>query len=183
MLSEVEARAPATAETLNPSPSAPTRPTLRREMLDWQTLLKAHALVPVWYWPVLWHYLARLEATAALARAEGRGGFGWELARNGVIRITHWPESETERRARGALPRDFDYTPWTRQAPDTLAFWCAFEAVRGETPPRHRGCTADALSVHRAAPDARAPPISSNLTPGSRVVSEVEPQAGSPPSP
>ena len=183
MLSEVEARAPATAETLNPSPSAPTRPTLRREMLDWQTLLKAHALVPVWYWPVLWHYLARLEATAALARAEGRGGFGWELARNGVIRITHWPESEAERRARGALPRDFDYTPWTRQAPDTLAFWCAFEAATGETPPRHRGCTADALSVHRAAPDARAPPISSNLTPGSRVVSEVEPQAGSPPSP
>jgi len=125
-------------------------------MLDWPTLVKAHALVPVWYWPVLWHYLARLEATAELARAEGRGGFGWELLKTGVIRVTHWPESDTERAARGALPRSFDYTPWTRLDPDLAPAWPLPDPYTAETPPIHRGCTLHARPG--APPAARAPP-------------------------
>ena len=125
-------------------------------MLDWPTLVKAHALVPVWYWPVLWHYLARLEATAELARAEGRGGFGWELLKTGVIRVTHWPESDTERAARGALPRSFDYTPWTRLYPDLAPAWPLPDPYTAETPPIHRGCTL--YAPPGAHPAARAPP-------------------------
>ena len=128
-------------------------------MLDWPTLVKAHALVPVWYWPVLWHYLARLEATAELARAEGRGGFGWELLKTGVIRVTHWPESDAERAARGALPRSFDYTPWTRLDPDLAPAWPLPDPYTSETPPIHRGCTLHALpGMH---PAARGPPLPS----------------------
>ena len=129
-------------------------------MLDWPTLVKAHALVPVWYWPVLWHYLARLEATAELARAEGRCGFGWELLKTGVIRVTHWPESDAERAARGALPRSFDYTPWTRLDPDLAPAWPLPAPYTAETPPIHRGCTLHAPpGVH---PAARGPPPSIN---------------------
>ena len=129
-------------------------------MLDWPTLVKAHALVPVWYWPVLWHYLARLEATAELARAEGRCGFGWELLKTGVIRVTHWPESDAERAARGAVPRSFDYTPWTRLDPDLAPAWPLPAPYTAETPPIHRGCTLHAPpGVH---PAARGPPPSIN---------------------
>lgn len=83
-------------------------------MLDGRMILRCHLFVPVWYWPVLWHYLARLEATAALARAEGRKGFMWHLEKNGVIWVSHMDASAAERAARGELPRDFDRTPWLR---------------------------------------------------------------------
>ncbi len=83
-------------------------------MLDWPMILKCHAHVPVWFWPVLWHYLRRLDVTRALARAEGRKGFMWHVERNGVIWISHVDASEAERRARGELPRDFNRTPWTQ---------------------------------------------------------------------
>lgn len=86
-------------------------------MLDWQLIQKCHAHVALWYWPVLWIYLIRLEATMAQARAEGRKGFMWHLMPNGVIFITHMDASDAERAARGELPRDFDRTPWTRLEP------------------------------------------------------------------
>lgn len=83
-------------------------------MLDGPMILRCHLFVPVWYWPVLWVYLGRLEMTAALARAEGRKGFAWHLERNGVIWIPYMDASEAERRARGDLPDGFDRTPWVR---------------------------------------------------------------------
>ena len=153
--SKDEGEPPPPEEKPKTSPSPQTSPTLPR-MLDWPTLVKAHALVPVWYWPVLWHYLARLEATAELARAEGRGGFGWELLKTGVIRVTHWPDSDAERAARGALPRSFDYTPWTRLDPDLASAGPLPDPYPAETPPIHRGCTLHAPpGAHLA---ARGPP-------------------------
>lgn len=139
-------------------------------MLDWPTLVKAHALVPAWYWPVLWHYLARLEATAELARAEGRGGFGWELLKTGVIRVTHWPESDAERAARGALPRSFEYSPWTRLDPDLAPAWPLPDPYTAETPPIHRGCTLHAPPGVYLVARAPPPPWSAHpgLDPGTR---------------
>ena len=132
-------------------------------MLDWQTILRCHAYVAVWYWPVLWHYLARLEATAELCRAEGRGGFGWQLERDGTIWITHWPESAAERARRGALPREFDRTPWTALDPSLRAESLAAlgsEAVDAIAPFLYHGCTAAVPFLH--GPDTglqtRAPP-------------------------
>lgn len=132
-------------------------------MLDWPLILRCHAYVPVWCWPVLWLSLARLEATAELCRAEGRGGFGWQLEKSGVIRITHWPESTAERARRGALPRDFDRTPWTALDPDLRAESLAAlgsDAVDAIVPFLYRQCTAAAPFLH--CPDTgletRAPP-------------------------
>ena len=94
-------------------------------MLDARMILRCHLFVPVWFWPVLWLSLHRLEATAARARADGRKGFMWHLERNGVIWISHMDASEAERAARGELPRDFDRTPWTRLAPLAGSALCA----------------------------------------------------------
>lgn len=91
-------------------------------MLDGRMILRCHLFVPVWYWPVLWHYLARLEATAALARAEGRKGFMWHLEKNGVIRVSYMDASAAERAARGELPAGFDAAPWARLPLDAPAF-------------------------------------------------------------
>lgn len=91
-------------------------------MLDGRMILRCHLFVPVWYWPVLWHYLARLEATAALARAEGRKGFMWHLEKNGVIWVSFMDASAAERAARGELPAGFDRTPWLRLPLDAPVF-------------------------------------------------------------
>ena len=93
-------------------------------MLDGRMLLRCHAHVPVIFWPVLWVYLLRLEATAARARAEGRKGFMWHLLPNGVIIVSFMDASAAERAARGELPAGFDRTPWTRHAPlGECALW------------------------------------------------------------
>ena len=86
-------------------------------MLDWQLIRKCHAHVPVVFWPVLWVYLLRLEATAAQARAEGRKGFMWHLMPNGVIIVSFMDASRVERAQRGELPQEFDRAPWTRHLP------------------------------------------------------------------
>lgn len=147
-------------------------------MLDWPTLLKCHAHVPVWYWPVLWHYLARLEATAQMCREEGRAGFGWHLERNGVIWISIMGDSEAERRARGALPADFDRTPWARLDPDLRPVWQLSEATGtrwpAQTPPMHHWDTAGALPVHRPATEARGPPDPHPEPERSLILSAVE---------
>ena len=83
-------------------------------MLDWSFIRQCHAHVPVLYWPVLWVSLARLAATIAVYREEGR--------RFGCVRVTHtghiWfdflDESDAERERRGALAPGFDRTPWAR---------------------------------------------------------------------
>ncbi|WP_143435439.1 hypothetical protein [Henriciella aquimarina] len=93
--------------------------------------------MPVIFWPVLWVYLIRLEATAARCRAEGRKGFMWHLMKTGVIIVSFMDASEAERAARGELPRDFDRTPWTRLAPldpgalAVLFDWCTLTAPCG----------------------------------------------------
>ena len=132
-------------------------------MLDWQMLLKCHAFVAVWYWPVLWHYLARLEATAELCREEGCGSFGWQLERDGTIWITYWPESAAERARRGAMPRGFDYTPWTALDPELRANMLAALGAGGPLGIVlfvYCGCTAGApfLDALKTGLQTRAPP-------------------------
>lgn len=70
--------------------------------------------VPVRRWPVLFHYLRRLDATYALAREEGRAWVRWHLASDGVIFVSAWDLTEDERKRRCALPDGFDRAPWTR---------------------------------------------------------------------
>ncbi|WP_139792332.1 hypothetical protein [Henriciella litoralis] len=86
-------------------------------MLDWQTILWCHTRVPVYYWPVLWYWLHRLQDTIEVYKLEGRRFFSWQLERDGRIWVKWCDESDDERAQRGALSPAFDRTPWTRMAP------------------------------------------------------------------
>lgn len=78
----------------------------------WSCLMR----VPVRHWRTLFHYLGRLDATFAEARADGRTWVNWHLREDGVIFVSEWDLTEDERKRRCALPDGFDATPWTRPA-------------------------------------------------------------------
>ncbi len=72
--------------------------------------------VPVRHWRTLFHYLRRLEASFAEAKADGRAYVNWHLREDGVIWISEWGLTEAEQKGRCALPDGFDRTPWLRPA-------------------------------------------------------------------
>ncbi|WP_084418086.1 hypothetical protein [Henriciella litoralis] len=77
------------------------------------------------YWPVLWHYLRRLDETFLVYAEEGRRFFHWHLTRDGRIWIEYCDESDAERAARGAMATSFDRTPWDRLALDAGAAYAS----------------------------------------------------------
>ena len=90
--------------------------------------------VPVRHWRTLFHYLRRLDATFAEARADGRTWVNWHLREDGVIFVSEWDLTEDEQAQRAALPDGYDRTPWLRPA-------LALDAVSAP----HSACTAIAL--------------------------------------
>ena len=78
------------------------------------------------YWPVLWHYLRRLDETFLVYAEEGRRFFHWHLTCDGRIWVEYCDESDAERAARGAMTTSFDRTPWDRLALDAGAGYAGF---------------------------------------------------------
>ena len=110
-------------------------------MLDWKTILWCHTRVPVYYWPVLWYWLRRLEDTYTVYAEEGRRFFRWHLERDGRIWIEYCDESDAERAMRGALAPEFDRTPWDRLAPVETAA-PGFMIIDAARPVTHPVCFA-----------------------------------------
>ena len=108
-----------------------------RRMLDRQVILKCHLFVPVWFWPVLWHSLMRLQATILLNRERGGGSFAWTVDRTGIIRITWRADSPEDRLARGEIFHDVEREPWRRLTLDApaRAVIFALACLRPETGP------------------------------------------------
>ena len=110
------------------------------------------------YWPVLWHYLRRLDETFLVYAEEGRRFFHWQLTRDGRIWIEYCDESDAERAERGAMATSFDRTPWDRLALDAGAGYAGFGGFMdglGAAPLRPAG-------VLPSRPDVRAgrgPPL------------------------
>ena len=105
--------------------------------LTWAIIWNCLMQVPVRHWRTLFHYLGRLDATFAEARAEGRPFVNWHLREDGVIWVSDWGLTEGEQERSCALPVALDPAPWTRAAlaldpPSTL----------------HPACTATVLVLH-----------------------------------